>query len=307
MWRIFTQALARRQFRVKPASKLAAIVVPLSLRTELSPDEEISLRHLRHFFAGYDKYGIAPAGLQVHLPDLKIKYFPRKFFGSAVAHNRLTYSPLFYRAFSDYKFILFYHLDSLAFSDQLPYWCNTDLDYIGAPWLQCPDTPWVDRPRVGNGGFALLRVEAALNVLANRYKLEPVRYWLDLIDRNARLFQPVVRLLRKTKHCLPKSDVVGRLRNEWSRIEKPTEHGLNNDLFWSDEAVRYFPGFKVASLEEGVRFAFEAAPRTCYEMNGHELPFGCHAWARFDRSFWEPHLLKSEATKSEYSTHALCR
>jgi hypothetical protein len=26
-------------------------------------------------------------------------------------------------------------------------------------------------------------------------------------------------------------------------------------------------------------------------MNGGNMPFGCHAWERYDRRFWEPHLL----------------
>jgi hypothetical protein len=43
-----------------------------------------------------------------------------------------------------------------------------------------------------------------------------------------------------------------------------------------------------------LRFAFEAAPRQCLEMNQGRLPFGCHAWGRYDREFWTPHLLASE-------------
>jgi hypothetical protein len=27
-------------------------------------------------------------------------------------------------------------------------------------------------------------------------------------------------------------------------------------------------------------------------MNNHRLPFGCHAWPRYDRMFWEPYLVK---------------
>jgi hypothetical protein len=33
------------------------------------------------------------------------------------------------------------------------------------------------------------------------------------------------------------------------------------------------------------------APRLCFELNGRKLPFGCHAWQRYDRGFWEPYLL----------------
>jgi hypothetical protein len=66
----------------------------------------------------------------------------------------------------------------------------------------------------------------------------------------------------------------------------------NCDYFWSDEAVKYWPDFKIASVETGLKFAFEVAPRWCFERNGGRLPFGCHAWPRYDRAFWEPHLLR---------------
>jgi hypothetical protein len=75
--------------------------------------------------------------------------------------------------------------------------------------------------------------------------------------------------------------------------EKPDIHGRNNDFFWSFEAVGFFPDFKVAPVNDGLEFAFEAAPRMCFEMNRRKLPFGCHAWTKFDRSFWEPHLLSA--------------
>src|SRR4051794_32083420 len=81
----------------RPPSKLVAIVIPLSLRRELSPDEEISMRHLLHYFGGYDKYLIAPQGQSVRFEGFQVKYFSRKYFGSGIAHNRLTYAPQFYK------------------------------------------------------------------------------------------------------------------------------------------------------------------------------------------------------------------
>jgi hypothetical protein len=293
MLRFLTSCLVRPYHQKRPPSKMVAIVTPLSIRTDLTSDEEISMRHLLHFFRKYDKYVIAPRGLPVHFDGFHIKRFSRKFFGSGVAHNRLTYARQFYNAFKDYKFIFFYHLDSLAFSDQLEEWCETDLDYIGAPWLHCTDSPWVEKSRVGNGGFTLLRVEAALKVLHNRYRQEPANYWFDWVERNAGLFRSIVDFLRRTKSISGLS-ALEQMRNKWAQIEEPSRYGRNNDLFWSDQAARYLPGFKVASVEEGLRFAFEAAPRMCYEMNHHKLPFGCHAWAKFDRAFWEPYLLKTD-------------
>ena len=112
----------------KKASKLVAIVVPMSNRAELTSDEEISFRHLLHYLGKYDKYLVVPKNLQVDFPGFGIKRFDNRFFGSLAAHTKLVLSPRFYKAFSDYKFILIYHLDSLVFSDQLTDWCEMDYD-----------------------------------------------------------------------------------------------------------------------------------------------------------------------------------
>lgn len=69
-------------------------------------------------------------------------------------------------------------------------------------------------------------------------------------------------------------------------------HAENEDYFWSDEAVKFYPHFHIPTVEKALGFAFEVAPRMCYEMNQLQLPFGCHAWPRYDRSFWEPFLLR---------------
>src|SRR5690606_14031963 len=111
--------------------------------------------HLEHYLGGYDKYFVVPRRLRVSRPGFGIESFRDDYFGSGKAHARLQLSEEFYRRFESYRYILMYHLDALVFSDQLMDWCESGLDYVGAPWLQCEDTPWVTRSRVGNSGFAL--------------------------------------------------------------------------------------------------------------------------------------------------------
>jgi len=48
----------------------------------------------------------------------------------------------------------------------------------------------------------------------------------------------------------------------------------------------------VKTAEIAVSFSFEVGPRYCFEKNNKMLPFSCHAWAKYDRKFWEPYLLK---------------
>lgn len=251
------------------------------------------MRHLCHYLGRYDKYLIAPSGTSVQREGFNTIYWPRKFFGSAAAHNRLLMWPSFYRAFQAYEYILMYHLDSLVLSDELMRWCLTDVDYIGAPWIPCADTPWVKEARVGNGGFALMKIESVLQVLYKRYEDDPGRYWIDFVLRNGSRFKSLPRMLEALHRMFPWSTLVKRSLHQWRVNEDPSSYGNNNDYFWSFQATRYLPTFKVASVDAGLRFAFEAAPRLCFEMNRHQLPFGCHAWTKFDREFWKPYLLES--------------
>jgi hypothetical protein len=75
-------------------------------------------------------------------------------------------------------------------------------------------------------------------------------------------------------------------------MESWLERGWAADVFWARQATRYYPEFRIASVEDALRFAFEVEPRQCYGLNNNTLPFGCHAWGRYDRQFWEPFLLK---------------
>ena len=277
--------------RVRPPSQRVAILIPLSTRSDLTPDERISLNHLERYLGHYDRFFLAPEGLPLEFPEHQVKRFAKKFFGSVGAHTRFLYWPGLYKAFLDYDFIFFYHLDALAFSDQLEQWCDAGFDYIGPPWLTCSDTPWVTRARVGNCGFCLMRVESALKALRNRYRASPSMLWLDLFTRNCDRLGPVIDLLRWLQPRFPVSKLVNRPLEELDKMQNPGPHNVNTDIFWSDRAIRYLPEFKVASFEEGLKFGFEAAPRTCLELNGGRMPFGCHAWPRYDRKFWEPFLI----------------
>jgi hypothetical protein len=253
----------------------------------LTPEEEISFRHLVRFLGKYDKYIVIPKSLKVHHHGFGMKRFSNKFFGSAKANARLMLSPKFYKVFADYKYVLIYQLDALVFSDQLMEWCERDFDYIGAPWLPCQDTPYVKVPKVGNGGFSLRKVKSFLNVLESpRYAIDPDEYWNKFFARKPKYVQ-LANLPRKYLKRLRHFNSVKQETAQWLRVA-----WRNEDHFWSDVAAKYCPDFKIASVEEGLRFAFEVAPRQCFELNNQTLPFGCHAWPRYDPEFWKPYLLQ---------------
>jgi hypothetical protein len=66
----------------------------------------------------------------------------------------------------------------------------------------------------------------------------------------------------------------------------------NEDLFWAFKAQKLVQHFKIPTPQQAVAFSFEMAPRFCFQQNSKRLPFGCHAWSKYDRGFWEPYLLK---------------
>lgn len=261
-----------------------AVVVPMSNRAELTPDEEISLRHLRHYLGRYDRYMVVPEHLDVDFPDFQLARFDDSYFGSAAANTRLMLSTGFYERFRAYQYILIYHLDALVFSDQLEAWCQKGFDYIGPPWLITEDTPWVKEPGVGNGGFSLRKVESCLKVLnSSQYAMTPREYW-----RRTVAVQPFLgRLLRLPYRYVKHIKRFNNIQRELARYKR------NEDLFWGWRATHYWADFKIASVETALRFAFESMPRTCFERLDCQLPFGCHAWPKYDRAFWETYLLQA--------------
>jgi Protein of unknown function (DUF5672) len=282
------------KFSVQPAPALAdlktvAVVVPGYNRSEFTADEEVSFRQLETFLGPYDKFLVVPRSLSIRRDGFALKRFDDAFFGSAIANTRLLLSRAFYESFAGYRYILLYQLDALVFSDQLLKWCAMDLDYIGAPWVNCEDSPWVSKPRVGNGGLSLRKVESFLKVLSSdRYWIDPEIYWRSLV-----VTEPWPRrLLHLPKKWLKRISRFNGVTWELRQWHLRPDGTRNEDHFWADHAVRYFPDFKVASFEQGLRFAFEVAPRHCFKLNGRQLPFGCHAWTRYDRAFWESYLIQ---------------
>jgi hypothetical protein len=268
-----------------------AVVVP-AYRETLSPDEEISVRHLNHFLARHDRYLVTPRSCRLSLPGFTPVRFPDRYFTSRHAFSALLLTPRFYKTFHAYEFILLHQLDALVFSDRLGEWCGQDIDFVGAPGV---GASWPRAEEVRNGGLSLRRINAFLSVLKSRtYWMEPDEYWHSHWSHRPWLTRSLNRP-RKTLKRLRTFNSARWETRRWLRGGSNTTRtlGLNEDFFWSFEAARYEPSFAVASVEQALRFAFEANPRICLELNGGKLPFGCHAWAKYDREFWEPHLLRT--------------
>jgi len=266
--------------------KTVAVIVP-QYKKELTADEEVSLRHLRHFLSRYDKFLLIPKALHLELPGFAVARFPTKFFHSTVTYSALLLSGDFYRAFAAYDYVLIYQLDALVFSDRLREWCARGVDYVGAPWLPGAGS-FVTEPAVGNGGLSLRRVASFLRAVEAPGFGEELEKYRDALTAATPLG---VRFLDLRDKALRLLSFFGADRRAVLDEAHNPAGALNEDCFWSFKARRYYPEFKIASVTEALDFAFEVAPRRCYELNGGRLPFGCHAWNKYDRRFWEPFLL----------------
>ncbi len=270
-----------------PSASPVAVGVPL-YRGELTDDERVSVRHLRHHLGAFPIYVFLPESLPNPLGDFEEIRFPDRFFDSVDAYSRLLLSADFYRAFASYEYLLVYQLDSLVFSSGLSEWCARGFDYLGAPWLADPERPERGFSRVGNGGLSLRRVSRFLDVLTSERRPGPLL--LDLLTTTIPDLGGPLAVSRLAK----RAQVLRHVRRGVGWYAG--HYTLNEDHFWADRACLFEPGFRVARPDEALAFAFERAPRVCFERNGRRLPFGCHGWWRYGREFWEPYLLPAEGS-----------
>ena len=73
------------------------------------------------------------------------------------------------------------------------------------------------------------------------------------------------------------------LLSEWTDAE---------DLFYCLRLSETKLKLKVPELKDAIDFAFEQSPGYLFELNNNTLPFGCHAWNRYEtNSFWREYIL----------------
>ena len=265
------------------------IVVPW-YQSRLSSDEITSLNCLKKHLGKHTKVVCVPQSMNVEAEEMfggfDVVKFPDYYFKSTQSYSRLLMSRVFYKAFEDWSHMLIYQLDCLVFSDQLFEWCSRGYDYLGAPWvnkyfLENPDEGlW----RAGNGGFSLRNIQSCLTILETKAYSGTLFF-----DGGPRPWTALDQMseLGAYKDDLPYSNEVCVDSKYISTIEiECKSYAFNEDAFWSIEASKINPNFKVIPPREALDFAIEMSPWWCYLENNRRLPFGCHAWNKYGRDFW---------------------
>ncbi|GAB2802073.1 hypothetical protein GCM10027275_55450 [Rhabdobacter roseus] len=247
--------------REVPPRPNAVIVIPL-YKAALSPGERQSLRQCLHVLAAYPIVLIKPHGLAIssllqEFPKLKVQSFDDRYFTSIDTYNQLMVSVAFYQTFGHYEYMLLYQLDAYVFRDELPLWCQKGYDYVGAPALE---TEAVDQLPAAEHERYARALDTTRPVLNGGLSL--------------RRIPSLIRYLR----------IYHFFYSAWPG---------NEDKLFSLDARRLAPMkyfIRLPTWREALFFSFEKSPAASYALTGRQLPFGCHAWERYDPDFWVPFM-----------------
>lgn len=256
-------------------NKKVVIIIPTH-RSILTTNDKISITHLKKYLSKYDTFFVIPKDIDATTftsKGYRVKRVSNDFFGTLRKANEMYLNKKFYEEFSNYDFMLIYQLDALIFSNQLEKWLNSGYDFIAAPWFK-PIIGFLSHKEGspisgGNGGFSLRNIPKSIQIL------DQVNKSASRTSKNS--------LIRKLWFLW--ALITGRSHKIWLNAPA-TNYPFNEDGFWSYEAPKYHPKFRIAPFKEALKFGFEKFPRKCFELNGNKLPFGCHAWTKYNRSFW---------------------
>lgn len=249
------------------STKNVVIIIPV-FKKALSRTEILSLENCISVLGEFPIALVAPYDLNIEYyieifagRAFTVERFENLFFTNIGGYNKLMLNPKFYKRFLPYRFLLIHQLDAFIFKNELDYWCSLNYDYIGAP------TP----PHFNKSN--------EIQFLAGYSR------FLTILNR---VFGSELRVsnvgngglsLRKTKSCY------------WllfflkSRIQK---WGSNNE----DGFFKYWgnilnPLFRLPPDSLAYRFSIETEPsKNLGRLNG-ALPFGCHAFERYEPKKWK--------------------
>jgi hypothetical protein len=219
------------------------------------------------------------------VPSIEIDFINPRWQSSYQMYSRLKVSRFLYDRYKRYEFILVYELDAFVFQDELEYWCSQGYDYIGAPWFEGFDEATSLSPLigVGNGGFSLRRVDAALKALHRFSILDK-----DKAKKDWELWKSRGNHLKGLLSIAKSYTITNNSFYLFNEFEENAE-----DIFWGKYINRNFDWFNVAPVDQALKFSFEVNPKLLFAANNNSLPFGCHAWWKYDFDFWLPHIQKS--------------
>jgi hypothetical protein len=232
-----------------------AVVIPI-YKTNPNSDELFSIRKSLLNLEGNDVYWVAPESLDISYYKNEFKVnnvvrFDDEYFLDISGYNRLMLSTDLYIHFIEYEFILICQPDAVILKPELSLWLSTPYDYIGAPWPN---------------GYSL-----TLNIRKIPIT-EGVR--CTAFVGNGGLS------LRRNKACIELIKEFDEISETWYR------NGHAEDLYFSFMGS-ISQNYKLPNIMTAAHFSHDIDPIYLQKLTNFNIPFGVHAWAKYERNYWE--------------------
>jgi hypothetical protein len=279
--------------KIKKQKRLASIVIPV-YKPIPDPSEIVSLKQAISVLHAYDFILVCPQTMNMqHYESLlsnghinySIQRFNDTFFQGIQRYSILLLQSEFYKRFQAYQYILIYQLDAYVFKDELQYWCNLGYDYIGAPLsigYQFQQNKKIEQfTIVGNGGFSLRRVSAFIDRTTNYFPIKSFAQLWHEHKPNTK-WETVTGLFSTFFKSLGYKNTMHYYKN----------HMLwNEDILWCIDLKNSRIALHVPDVITASKFSFEMGAEFLYQYHSENLPFGCHAWLKYDYdTFWKHHI-----------------
>lgn len=224
--------------------------------------------------------------------ELGVEYFDKHYFAGISGYNALCLSKDFYGRFTDrFEYMLIYQLDAWVFKDELQQWCDREYDYVGSPFFISPDdfkTFTKNLGGVGNGGLSLRRLQYCIDVLScpiSKPFLSSQKIWKIWMTSMKYSKEPLLSKLKYTVRCILMN--FGRKNTLGYFIKYNNEDYILSDFASGSNFLKPH----IPTAEEAISFSFEIYPSLLFQWNHQRLPFGCHAFEKYEfENFWSKYI-----------------
>jgi len=253
------------------AKQLATVLIPV-YKPQPDAVERLCLQQCIKVLGHYPVVFVCPIGFDgtayaaecAGIIPFNMAQFPSQYFRNISGYNQLMLSAAFYKYFIDSSYILIHQLDAYIFRDELAYWCSQNYDYVGAPHLPHTNDP---------GDIRFLKGYS--NVVTCVNHLFKTNHKISNVGNGG--FS-----LRKTIACYRLLRLLNKKVGAW---------GVNNeDGFFKYWGNICYPFFRLPADEIALHFAIEENPSASLKKLGGKLPFGCHAFQKYEPETWDLYI-----------------
>lgn len=262
----------------------ACVVIPIHSSTPTN-NELVAFKRCYEILNKHDIYILTYPELNLNayktiISNINIKFISKNNLASLMNYNKMKIDLSFYYLFTEYHYLLTYELDAYVFRDDLDLWVNKNLDYIGAPFVKLVNNK-LEIVSVGNSGFSLRKVSKCIDCLE---KIHTLMQLAEIINK-LKLKYLIKFIAYFERYFNTKFFVQARLISAYTN-----DIYIHEDVFWCKYISFLFPDFLLSEKNLALSFSFERYPAKSYILNNNTLPFGCHAWSKYEPEFWQKYM-----------------